>query len=272
MATVKHNTKLVTPPIDERETFVSLSKNLTDSDVSMEVKLKSLYKIQQTDSKIDSIYLLRGELPKEVEDLKDDIEGLNMRLTNISAEIAKIDKLIADDKIRIDTFKDSIVKQEERRNNVANSREYDSLTKSIENDGLDILRAEKFIKDNKVALAEKKEALAAAKELLKGREIDLVNKEKELVDIVAETAKEEEALLAEKAELSKFVEERMLAAYDRVRSNARNHLAVVTVKRNACGGCFNNIPPQRQLDIALNKKIIVCEYCGRILVSTEFEE
>ena len=271
MATTKKN-NTVMPPVVEGETFTSLqiAKDL-GSDVSVETKLRLLYRLQQTDSKIDKIYLLRGELPLEVQDLEDSIEGLKTRIANLEKEIKDGTEFIAQKKQDMVSSKALIEKYETQRNNVKNNREYDSLSKEIEFQTLEIELAEKKIGDTNKALVEKKDALANATSVLEGREIDLNNKRKELETIVEETQKEEEDLLKLVAELEEQIEPRMLNAYRKVRSNLRNKLAVVTVKRDACGGCFNKIPPQRQLDIALSKKIIVCEYCGRILISPEFE-
>ncbi len=271
MATSKQKTQKVVTPIDNRETFVSLSKSLNDSDVSMESKLHTLYDLQQIDTKIDRIHLLRGELPEEVRDLEDEIEGLRTRISNFQNDIKEIEKLVAQKKIDIENCKQAIARYEEQRSNVKNNREYDSLSKEIEFQGLEKELAEKRIKENTAVLNEKKENLENAKATLAGREVDLENKNAELVSIIEETSKEEEVLLKEKSELVKNIDERTLTAYDKVRTNARNRLAVVTIKRDACGGCFNHIPPQRQLDIAMSKKLIVCEYCGRIIVSSEFE-
>ena len=271
MATSKKNNTVI-PPVVEGETFTSLqiAKDL-GSDVSVETKLRLLYRLQQTDSKIDKIYLLRGELPLEVQDLEDSIEGLKTRIANLEKEIQDGTEFIAQKKQDMVSSKALIEKYEAQRNNVKNNREYDSLSKEIEFQTLEIELAEKKIGDTNKALADKKDALANATSVLEGREIDLNNKRKELETIVEETQKEEEDLLKLVAELEEQIEPRMLNAYRKVRSNLRNKLAVVTVKRDACGGCFNKIPPQRQLDIALSKKIIVCEYCGRILISPEFE-
>ena len=271
MATSKKNNTVI-PPVVEGETFTSLqiAKDL-GSDVSVETKLRLLYRLQQTDSKIDKIYLLRGELPLEVQDLEDSIEGLKTRIANLEKEIKDGAEFIAQKKQDMVSSKALIEKYEAQRNNVKNNREYDSLSKEIEFQTLEIELAEKKIGDTNKALVDKKDALANATAVLEGREIDLNNKRKELETIVEETQKEEEDLLKLVAELEEQIEPRMLNAYRKVRSNLRNKLAVVTVKRDACGGCFNKIPPQRQLDIALSKKIIVCEYCGRILISPEFE-
>jgi uncharacterized protein len=271
MATSKQKKIIVETPIDKRETFVSLSKNMNDSDISMETKLHTLYRIQQTDSKIDQIHLLRGELPEEVRELEDEIEGLKTRILKLQGEVKEKEKFVSQKKIDMENAKVAISKYEDQRSNVKNNREYDSISKEIEYQGLERELAEKRIKENQESIAEKKGIIDATKETLAGRSIDLENKKKELVSISHETEKEEEILLKQKEELSKNIDERMMVAYNKVRSNAHNHLAVVTVKRDACGGCFNKIPPQRQLDIALSKKIIVCEYCGRILVSSDFE-
>lgn len=271
MATSRQKKTQVETPIDNRETFTSLSKNLNDSDSSMESKLRTLYYIQQTDIKIDQIHLLRGELPEEVRDLEDAIEGLRTRISNINNDIAEIEKFVAQKRLDIENCKSAIARYEDQRSNVKNNREYDSLSKEIEFQGLEKELAEKRIRENTAALADKKAELEKATADLAGREVDLENKKAELVEIIAETSKEEEALLKQKEKLVAGVDARTMAAYDRMRLNARNHLAVVTVKRDACGGCFNKIPPQRKLDIALSKKLIVCEYCGRIIVSSEFE-
>ncbi len=271
MATKKAN-KIVTP-IDQRETFVSLQKNLSDTDsIAMEQKLRTLYHIQQTDTKIDKIHLLRGELPLEVQDLEDEIAGLRTRIENAEKEIREIEAVNSDHRNAIEQSRLDVAKYEEQRNNVKNNREYDSLSKEIEYQELEQRIAEKRIKENNLLIEEKQQVKEDASRTLAARESDLVEKKKELETIVEETAKEEDALNKERAELVRMVDERMVVAYDRVRANAHNKLAVVTVKRDACGGCFNKIPPQRRLDIAESKKIIVCEYCGRILVSSDFEE
>jgi uncharacterized protein len=272
MATTKKN-KVVMPPVVEGETFASLQnvKNL-DSDMSIESKLRLLYRLQKADSKIDRIYMLRGELPLEVQDLEDDILGLKTRISNLQKDIKEIEAYISQKKQDIVSGKALMEKYESQRNNVKNNREYDSLSKEMEYQDLDCQLSEKKIADNTKLMADKKLALDEAMSSLKGREEDLKNKKKELENIVEETKKEEESLLKESAEIQSQIDARILNAYEKVRTNARNKLAVVTIKRDACGGCFNKIPPQKQLDIEASKKIIVCEYCGRILVSSQFEE
>lgn len=269
MATAKTKPTLITPL--DGGTFISLQKSSNEGDLSMETKLHLLYDLQQTDSKIDQIHLLRGELPLEVQDLEDDILGLSTRIENLTNETRDLEKQIAQKKIDLDNSKSLIEKYTAQQNNVKNNREYDSLSKEIEFQGLEVQLAEKRIKEFTFILAEKKSALEAALKLLEDRKKDLETKKRELDSIVSETAKEEEELLRKSEELQSQIDARMLAAYKKVRSNARNGLAVVTVRRDACAGCFNKIPPQRQMDIASSKKIIVCEYCGRILVSADFE-
>ena len=271
MATKKKVNKIDTP-IDPRETFVSLQKNMADTDsIAMEQKLRTLYRIQQTDTKIDKIYLLRGELPLEGQDLEDEIAGLNTRIANTKAEIKDIEKVNADHKHVIEESKHLIAKYDAQRDHVKNNREYESITKEIEYQDLEQQVAAKKIRENEALISEKKQVVEDAQKDLGLRQADLVEKQKELETIVEETAKEEEALLKERENLVSQIDERMMVAYTKVRANAHNKLAVVTVSRDACGGCFNKIPPQRRLDIEESKKIIVCEYCGRILVSSAFE-
>lgn len=269
MATSKIKSTIETPL--DGGTFISLQKSSNEGDLSMETKLHLLYNLQKTDSKIDKIHLLRGELPLEVQDLEDDILGLRTRVDNLQAELKEIERLISQKKIDLENSKGLIEKYTNQQNNVKNNREFDSLSKEIEFQGLEVQLSEKRIKENGVLQVEKKSALVIAQEALSERDIDLESKKKELDSIVAETAKEEEELLKISDEISAQIDSRMLAAYKKVRTNARNGLAVVTVRRDACAGCFNKIPPQRQMDIASSKKIIVCEYCGRILVSADFE-
>src|SRR5574344_2131802 len=271
MAT-KQTIKTVNPKVVKGETFVSLqiSKNI-DPD-SMEKKLKLLYELQKTDSRIDKIYMLRGELPLEVQDLEDEILGHKTKIASLAKEIKDIEAFIASKKQDIVGAKAAIKKYEQQRNNVKNNREFDSLSKEIEYQELDSQLSEKKIADNTKILVEKKALLDEENAELKGRQEDLANKKKELDGIVKETEKEEKEVLKQSEEIQAQIDPRMLAAYEKVRSNARNKMAVVKVVRGACGGCFNKIPPQRQIDIESSKRIIVCEYCGRILVSEKFDD
>lgn len=272
MAT-KNTTKL-DPKVATGETFTSLqissSKNADQE--SMEQKLRLLYKLQKTDSKIDQIYLMRGELPLEVQDLEDEILGHKTKIAALQKEVKDIDTLIAKHKQNIVDCKAAVKKYEQQRNNVKNNREFDSLSKEIEYQNLDSELSEKKAADASKSLVLKKEELAEQSAELKGREQDLADKKQELETIVKETEKDEKALLKQSEEIQAQMDQRMLNAYEKVRANSRNKMAVVTVVRGACGGCFNKIPPQREIDIESSKRIIVCEYCGRILVSSKFED
>lgn len=235
-------------------------------------KLKALYELQMVDTSIDKIRILRGELPLEVQDLEDEIEGLQTRVSKYNDDIEGLDKSIFGKKEEITHAQDLIKKYEEQQNNVRNNREYDSLSKEIEFQTLEIELCEKRIREFTGQIEEKKVVIEESTGVLDERKLDLDNKQKELEDIIDETKKEEDVLEKKSAELENIIEERLTAAYKKIRGNARNGLAVVPVERDACGGCFNKIPPQRQLDIASMKKIIVCEYCGRILVDHKISE
>lgn len=236
---------------------------------SVEDKLKNLYELQTIDSAIDKIKILRGELPLEVQDLEDELAGLETRSSKLGEEKKELEKMISKKKNEIVDAQTLIKKYEEQQKNVRNNREYDSLSKEIEFQTLEIELCEKRIKEFTAELKEKEEAEKKSRELLDERLKDLEDKKEELNSIVSETRKEEEDLLKRSEKFQKLIEPRLVTAYKRIRKNARNGLAVVTVERDACGGCFNKIPPQRQLDIRSRKKIIVCEYCGRILVDDE---
>lgn len=237
-----------------------------EKNISIEEKLRALHELQSVVSEVDKIKTLRGELPLEVQDLEDDITGLKTRLTNLDVEIKNLDTIISNKKIAIKDSQALIKKYTEQQNNVRNNREFDSLSKEIEFQELEIELSEKRIKEFTVDMKEKKETVITSKVSLKEREEDLVRKKNELKEITGETKIEEEKLKSKSEKIESFIEPRLLTAFKRIRKNARNGLAVVTIQRNACGGCFNKIPPQRQMDIANRKKIIVCEYCGRILV------
>ena len=235
-------------------------------------KLNALYDKQLVDTAIDKIKILRGELPLEVQDLEDEIEGLQTRVSKFDEDIESLEKSIAGKKQEISNAQNLIKKYEEQQNNVRNNREYDSLSKEIEFQTLEIELCEKRIREFSAQIDEKKGTIEESASVLEERKLDLENKKKELQDITAETQKEEEKLIQKSEELERIIEPRLITAYKKIRANARNGLAVVPVERDACGGCFNKIPPQRQLDIASRKKIIVCEYCGRILVDAQVDE
>ncbi len=239
------------------------------SEVSVEQKLKSLYKLQTILSEMDKIKTLRGELPLEVRDLEDEITGLNTRVEKIQKEIDELKQGIASRKIDIESAKVSIEKYKEQQDNVRNNREYDVLTKEIEFQSLEVELCEKKIKEANVAIKSKEEEIKNSTHLLEERSKDLDVKKSELDEIIAETKHEEEKLRDDAKAIETGIEPRLLQAFKRIRSNSRNGLGVTYVQRGACGGCFNKIPAQRQLDIRMRKKIIVCEYCGRIMVDPE---
>jgi predicted nucleic acid-binding Zn-ribbon protein len=243
-----------------------------EADVSVETKLIALYTLQQIDSQIDKIRIIRGELPLEVQDLEDEVAGLETRIDNFVQEINVLESSISEKNAIITDCQMLIKRYEEQQNNVRNNREYDSLTKEIEFQNLEIQLSEKRIKEFSFSLEAKKAEVEIAQQKLVERKGELDIKKAELDDIIAETEKEENDLIQKSHNNEKLFEERLLIAYKRIRENARNGLAVVKVERDACGGCFNKIPPQRQLDIRMHKKIIVCEYCGRILVDNAIDE
>lgn len=233
---------------------------------TVEEKLIALYKLQSIDTEIDKIKILRGELPLEVQDLEDEIAGLQTRVTNINEEIASFDASIKEKESMMKDSKELIKKYEEQLKNIRNNREFDSLNKEIEFQNLEIELAEKRIKEAKSSIVNKMDVISSAKMRLDERTKDLKDKNSELESIISETKKDEEKLSKESASAEKVIDERLLNAYKRLRGSVRNGLAVVPVLRDACGGCFNTVPPQRQMDIAARKKVIVCEHCGRVLV------
>ena len=240
-----------------------------EKEVSIEEKLRALHELQSVVSAVDKIKVLRGELPLEVQDLEDEIVGLETRIENYHTEIKSLDKLVAEKKQAIKDSESLIKKYEEQKMNVRNNREYDSLTKEIEFQTLEMQLAEKRIKEYSDALNSKKLQIEESEAVLNERKTDLEIKKSELNDIVEETEIEEKELAKRSEELQSRIEDRLLVAYQRIRKNARNGLAIVQIERDACGGCFNKIPPQHQLDIRMHKKIIVCEYCGRILLDSD---
>ena len=233
---------------------------------TVEEKLIALYTLQSIDTKIDKIKILRGELPLEVQDLEDEIAGLQTRVTNINDEIAPFDGSIKEKESLILDSKALMKKYDEQLKNIRNNREFDSLNKEIEFQTLEIELAEKRIKEAKASIVAKMDTISGAKMRLQDRSADLDAKNAELDSIIAETKKDEEKLGKQSVVAEKVIDERLLNAYKRLRGSVRNGLAVVPVLRDACGGCFNSVPPQRQMDIAARKKVIVCEHCGRVLV------
>ena len=247
----------------------NLKHNAEEQEITVERKLIELYTLQQVDSKIDKIRIIRGELPLEVQDLEDEIAGMETRIAKFNEELEKFSNDIVNYKNKIKEATALIKKYEEQQNNVRNNREYESLTKEIEYQSLDIQLCEKRINDCTKKSEMLKISLNETNTRLEERKGDLELKKNELSSIVEETEKEEQELMVRSQESEQLIEERLLTAYKRIRKNARNGLAVVKIERDACGGCYNKIPPQHQLDIRMHKKIIVCEYCGRILIDQD---
>lgn len=238
----------------------------SEQTASVEQRLKALYDLQTILSEIDRIKTIRGELPLEVKDLEDSIEGLNYRIENYSREIDELRKNLAAEKEKINSCNSLIARYKEQLDNVRNNREFDLLTKEVEFQSLEIELAEKHINDYSRAIENKTTEIEATKEKLADHTHILEEKKTELDEIVSETRQEEETLREKAKAIEPSIDDRTLQAFKRIRKNARNGLGIVYVQRNACGGCFNRIPPQKQLEIRLHKKVIVCEYCGRIMI------
>lgn len=247
--------------------MTTVGKKGDNVDYSVEEKILALYELQKIDSQIDEIKKLKGELPLEVGDLEDEVAGLQTRIDSINSEIEHVAALTAQRKGIIEEANTLIIRYTEQQNNVRNNREFDSLTKEIEYQNLEIELAEKHLKEYSVTSRVKKSQLEEVNLIVADRHIDLAEKRIELESIEKETQDDLNILTNEETIAKARIDNRLLTAYERIRSNARNGMAVVSVKRNACGGCFNSIPPQRQADIRQGKRIIICEYCGRILVS-----
>ena len=239
------------------------------TDLTVEEKLKTLFQLQAALSSIDEKRALRGELPLEVQDLEDEIEGLTTRVEKIKAEIADFQRAISQKKGEIVEAEASVARYKTQLNDVKNNREYDTLSKEIEFQTLEIELCNKKIREANNRIQDKQGELVVNEDLIKDRLGDLDQKKAELEEIMTETRAEEEKLKEKVKDLESKIEPRLLTSFKRIRKNARNGLGVVYVQRDACGGCFNKIPPQRQLDIKMHKKIIVCEYCGRIMIDPE---
>jgi len=246
---------------------MATQKKTADVDYSMQEKIMALYELQKIDSRIDEINKVKGDLPLEVQDLEDEMAGIETRVAKINSEIDELNALTRQRKRETDQAKILIGNYKEQQNNVRNNREFDAITKEIEYQELEIELAEKRLKEYSAGVKAKKLQLEEAEAVRVERAADLEAKRGELESIEAEMAPEVARYEAEAAEIKTRIDDRLLTAYERIRRNVRNGLAVVTVKRDACGGCYNRIPPQRQADIRLGKKVIICEYCGRILVA-----
>ncbi|MCF2876270.1 MULTISPECIES: zinc ribbon domain-containing protein [unclassified Tenacibaculum] len=239
---------------------------MAKKEVTVEEKLRALYDLQLIDSRIDEIRNVRGELPLEVEDLEDEVAGLNTRLTNLAEDVKNLETEISNKKLAIDESKSLIAKYEEQQKNVRNNREFDSLSKEIEYQELEIQLSEKRIKEYKAKITQKNEVISGTKDKLKLQENHLSHKKGELDAILKETEKEEQLLKEKSEEYSQSIDAHLLTAYKRIRNKVRNGLAVVAIERGAAGGSFFTIPPQVQLEIANRKKITIDEHSGRILV------
>ena len=276
MATTKKTTKVVTP-IDERETFVSLRKNFAESEQAAQEKLKMLYELQATDMEIDKLVQLRGELPEEVAELEGELDNQKARYARTEQMIVGYNQSIEENKQQIDELVQETEKYRSQLGNITNSREFDSINKEIENQELLKAIAEKNINEARAAIEDCKADLDRINDAITIRESDLEAKKNELAGIVESTAKEEKTLEERRRTFTSKLDERTISAYERIRNSTHNHLAVVTLfpknedgtYGNACGGCFHTITPQRLIDIASGKKLVICEHCGRIIVNPD---
>lgn len=248
---------------------MATEKQSVEKDLTVEEKLKALYQLQTMLSEIDKIKTLRGELPLEVQDLEDDVAGLNTRIQNFQADLKDVEHAIAQQRIKITESNNLISRYKEQLDNVRNNREFDNLTKEVEFQGLEVELSEKRIREFTSEMKLINEEIEKSKNNLSERKIDLQSKKEELDEIILETKQQEEQLREKAKQLEASIEPRLLAAFKRIRKSARNGLAIAYIQRDACGGCFNKIPPQRQMDIKLRKKIIVCEHCGRIMIDPQ---
>ena len=257
------------PDLHQSYNLLLIMAKKDPTDLSVEEKLKALYQLQTTLSAIDAKRALRGELPLEVQDLEDEIAGLKTRVEKIQAEIDDFNYAIGTKKNEIADAQTSVARYKKQLDDVRNNREYDTLTKEIEFQSLEIELCNKKIKEAEARVAERTQDKEHNEQIIADRQEALEEKKNELDEIMQETRDEEEKLKAKSKELEAKIEPRLLSSFKRIRKNARNGLGIVYVQRDACGGCFNKIPPQRQLDIKMHKKIIVCEYCGRIMIDPE---
>ena len=276
MATTKKTTKVVTP-VDERETFVSLRKNFAENEQAAQEKLKMLYELQATDMEIDKLVQLRGELPEEVAELEGELDNQKARYARTEQMIEGYNQSIEENKQQIDELVQETEKYRSQLGNITNSREFDSINKEIENQELLKAIAEKNINEARAAIEDCKADLDRINDAITIRESDLEAKKNELAGIVESTAKEEKTLEERRRTFTSKLDERTISAYERIRNSTHNHLAVVTLfprneegtYGNACGGCFHTITPQRLIDIASGKKLVICEHCGRIIVNPD---
>lgn len=243
-----------------------------DVDEAVEKRLVALYTLQAVDSEIDKIKIIRGELPQAIQDLEDEIAGLETRISNFNNDITETNQKIAVEKNEIAEHTEMIKKYQKQQENVRNNREFEAINKEVEYKELQIELNERHLKEASAHIKEVQQHITVAENMVESRRIDLEAKKGELDDIIAETEKDETRLLSKEMEQEQYIEPRYLQAYKRIRNSARNGLAVVTIDRDACGGCFSKIPPQRQTEIKMHKKVIVCEHCGRILVDDDIAD
>ena len=261
--------KKVTTPEVEEQAVVETVRPVLDVDIAIERRLEALYTLQLVDSEIDKIQIIRGELPQAIQDLEDEIAGLQTRIDNFKGSIDEQNANISKRNEEILTHQAMIKKYEKQQDNVRNNREFEAINKEIEFQKLEIQLCERRNSDANKKITELKEHIEAAELLIKNRQLELDSKKSELDGIIEETKKDEVRLLNKSKEMEQYIDERYLTGYKRIRKQARNGLAVVTIDRDACGGCFSKIPPQRQSEIKMHKKVIVCEHCGRILVDDD---
>ena len=261
--------KKVTTTEVEEQANVETSRPILDVDIAIERRLVALHTLQLVDSEIDKIKIIRGELPQAIQDLEDEIAGLQTRIDNFKASIDEQNANINKRNEEVITHQAMIKKYEKQQDNVRNNREFEAINKEIEFQNLEIQLCERRNRDANFKISELRQHIEAAEHLIQGRQAELNSKKEELDGIIEETKKDEVRLLEKSKEMEQYIDERYLTAYKRIRQQARNGLAVVTIDRDACGGCFSKIPPQRQSEIKMHKKVIVCEHCGRILVDDD---
>lgn len=276
MASIKKKVNVPTP-IDERETFVSLRKNFAENEQLVQEKLKTLYELQNTDIEIDKLLQLRGELPEEVSALESEVESLKTKKARMEEMIDGYNQGIENDKKHIDELDKEIEEYRKKLENISNSREYDSVNKELENQGLLRAISEKNIREAREAIESRRQDIERIDDRISIREADLEAKRSELSTITEATAPQEKELVARREAFISKLDERTISAYERIRKSTHNHLAVVSLfpknedgtYGDACGGCFHTITPQRLIDIASGKKLVICEHCGRIIVNPE---
>ena len=276
MASIKKKVNVPTP-IDERETFVSLRKNFAENEQLVQEKLKTLYELQNTDIEIDKLLQLRGELPEEVSALESEVESLKTKKARMEEMIDGYNQGIENDKKHIDELDKEIEEYRKKLENISNSREYDSVNKELENQGLLRAISEKNIREAREAIDSRRQDIERIDDRISIREADLDAKRSELSTITEATAPQEKELVARRESFISKLDERTISSYERIRKSTHNHLAVVSLfpknedgtYGDACGGCFHTITPQRLIDIASGKKLVICEHCGRIIVNPE---